>query len=98
MIDAGTYGAMNWVDLSTPDIAAATEFYSKLLGWTVEKSTTPMGEYFVSSPPVALDYLIRCIEGDEEPVANIQEALKSFRLAMATYEAARKGAAVQLNL
>lgn len=47
MIDAGTYGAMNWVDLSTPDIAAAAEFYSMLLGWTVETSTTPMGEYFV---------------------------------------------------
>lgn len=63
--------------------------------WVFER---PMGEYFVSSPPTALDYAIRCIENNEEPVANIQEALKSFKLAMAAYEAAREGTTVRPSL
>lgn len=49
MIDAGTHGAVNWVDLSTPDVGAATDFYGRLLGWTIERSQTPMGEYFIGS-------------------------------------------------
>jgi predicted enzyme related to lactoylglutathione lyase len=47
MVDAGTSGAPNWVDLSTPDIGAATRFYRDLLGWTVTKTTTPMGDYYI---------------------------------------------------
>jgi predicted enzyme related to lactoylglutathione lyase len=47
MIDAGTYGCINWVDLSTPDVAASVAFYGELLGWDFSKSTTPMGDYFV---------------------------------------------------
>jgi predicted enzyme related to lactoylglutathione lyase len=49
VIDAGTHGALNWVDLSTPDAAAAATFYRTLLGWTFETSETPFGEYFVGS-------------------------------------------------
>lgn len=47
MIDAGTYGSINWVDLSTPDVASSAAFYGELLGWDFVKSATPMGEYFV---------------------------------------------------
>ena len=47
MIDAGTYGAPNWVDLSTPDVEAAKNFYTGLFGWEMEAMTTLMGEYFV---------------------------------------------------
>lgn len=49
MLDAGTHGVVNWVDLSTPDVAAALDFYGPLLGWSIERSTTPMGEYLVGS-------------------------------------------------
>lgn len=48
MIDAATHGAPNWVDLSTPDVEAAVSFYRDLLGWSVERQTTPMGDYFVA--------------------------------------------------
>jgi predicted enzyme related to lactoylglutathione lyase len=49
MLDAGTHGVVNWVDLSTPDVEAAVDFYGPLFGWSIEKTTTPMGEYFVGS-------------------------------------------------
>ena len=47
MIDAATFGAPNWVDLSTSDIASASRFYSNLLGWNVETVVSEMGEYHV---------------------------------------------------
>lgn len=47
MIDAATFGAPNWVDLSTSDIASASNFYSSLLGWDVAVSSTEMGDYHV---------------------------------------------------
>lgn len=48
MINAGTHGAVTWVDLSTPDAPAAVEFYRVLLGWSdVEESDTPMGRYYI---------------------------------------------------
>ena len=47
MITASTYGAPNWVDLSTPDVEASAIFYDGLLGWRVEKTTTPMGDYYI---------------------------------------------------
>jgi predicted enzyme related to lactoylglutathione lyase len=47
MIDAGTHGAVNWVDLSTPDIAAATAFYREVLGWSIAEMSTPMGDYYI---------------------------------------------------
>lgn len=57
-----------------------------------------MGEYFASPPPTASDCVIHCIEEDEEPVASIQETIKSFRLGMASYEASREGSAVRVTL
>jgi uncharacterized protein len=47
MLDAGTYGTANWVDLSTSNVEAAIDFYSALLGWTVTRSETPMGVYAI---------------------------------------------------
>jgi hypothetical protein len=49
MIDASTYGAPNWVDLSTPDIKTATQFYRDLLGWTITPESSPMGDYYMGS-------------------------------------------------
>jgi uncharacterized protein len=49
MVEASTYGAPNWVDLSTPDVQAAARFYEDLLGWTVEKHDSPMGEYYIGT-------------------------------------------------
>lgn len=48
MINAGTHGAVTWIDLSTSDVEAAASFYRELLGWTdVEVSSTPMGDYYM---------------------------------------------------
>jgi hypothetical protein len=47
MITAGTYGAPNWVDLATTDVEAAVGFYQGLLGWKVEKTDSPMGDYYI---------------------------------------------------
>ena len=47
MITASTHGAPNWADLTTPDINAATCFYRDLFGWTIEKTDSPMGDYFI---------------------------------------------------
>lgn len=47
MITAGTYGAPNWVDLSTHEVTGALAFYGRLFDWTIEKSHTPMGDYFI---------------------------------------------------
>jgi len=48
MINAGTHGAVTWIDLSTPDVKAATDFYRRLLGWSdVEVSSTPTGDYYI---------------------------------------------------
>jgi predicted enzyme related to lactoylglutathione lyase len=48
MITADTNNAPDWVDLNTPDVESAVEFYSRLLGWDVEKTATPMGDYFIA--------------------------------------------------
>ena len=47
MITANTHGAPNWVDLTTPDIEAATRFYRDLLGWSFEKEDTQYGDYLI---------------------------------------------------
>lgn len=47
MLDAGTYGAINWLDLTTPDVADSVHFYRDLFGWTIKKVTTEMGDYYV---------------------------------------------------
>ncbi|MCP3990493.1 MAG: VOC family protein [Actinomycetia bacterium] len=40
-IDSFEHGVPSWVDLGTPDIGAAAEFYSSLFGWTVDDEGPP---------------------------------------------------------
>jgi hypothetical protein len=40
--------------------------------------------------------LIDCLENNRQPIATIQEARKSFIVAMAAYESVRKGCPVAL--
>ena len=48
MIKAGTHGAVTWIDLSTPDVKAAADFYREVLGWSdIEVSPTPTGDYYI---------------------------------------------------
>ncbi len=42
-------GAPAWIDLTTPDVEAAADFYSRLLGWELESVDTPVGRYVVGS-------------------------------------------------
>lgn len=39
------HGTVCWLDLLTPDPAAAADFYGALLGWTSETTSTPDGLY-----------------------------------------------------
>ena len=48
MITADTDNAPDWVDLTTPDADSAVDFYSRLLGWEVETTATPMGDYHIA--------------------------------------------------
>lgn len=63
-------------------------------GWIFERDA---GEPFGVPPPFPLDHLIECVEHDRPSPASIQEARKSFRLAMAAYEAARAGRPIRLE-
>lgn len=47
MISARALGAPNWVDLATTNVGEAVRFYGNLLGWDVEETQTPMGEYHI---------------------------------------------------
>jgi uncharacterized protein len=49
MSEAATNGAPNWVDLSVPNVQAAARFYRDLLGWTVDKHPSPMGDYYIGT-------------------------------------------------
>jgi uncharacterized protein len=44
-----TSGAARWVDLSTPDVEAATRFYAELLGWSIEPHPSPFGPYYIGA-------------------------------------------------
>jgi predicted dehydrogenase len=63
-------------------------------GWVFE---SPSDEPFGPSVPGPLDHLIDCLENGRPPAASIQEARRSFRVALAAYESARKGQAVTLS-
>jgi hypothetical protein len=39
------HGLFTWVDISTPDPAAATSFYTKLFGWEAEEQHDPDGNH-----------------------------------------------------
>lgn len=42
---APMYGRPCWIDLSTPDVPAASDFYGELLGWTIERFPTGMDDH-----------------------------------------------------
>lgn len=48
MITADTNNAPDWVDLATPDVEGAVDFYSTLLDWDIEKTPTPLGDYYIA--------------------------------------------------
>jgi len=62
--------------------------------WVFER---PRAEYFTPPAPGPLVHLIDCLENDRQPAATIQEARKSFIVALAAYEAAREGKPVRLS-
>ena len=42
-------GTVVWVDLTTPGVEAAGDFYADLLGWTLTVAETDMGRYHVAA-------------------------------------------------
>jgi predicted enzyme related to lactoylglutathione lyase len=44
-----THGAFSWSELMTSDPAAASEFYGKLFGWTIQQMGPEMGNYRVAN-------------------------------------------------
>jgi predicted dehydrogenase len=63
-------------------------------GWVHE---SPFEEPYGPSVPPLLDHLIDCLESGRAPVASIQQARRSFVVAMAAYESARTGLPVTLT-
>src|SRR5262245_38690827 len=63
-------------------------------GWVFE---SPADEPFGPSVPQPLDHLIDCVETGRAPVASIREARRSFLVALAAYESARKGLPVAVR-
>jgi predicted dehydrogenase len=61
--------------------------------WVFERQSD---EPFAPAAPFPLSHLIDCLENDVKPVADIVEARKSFVLALAAYESAKKAAPIQL--
>lgn len=49
MTDEDRFGTPVWVDLSTPDVGVAQAFYSRLVGWDMTPTVTPLGEYVIAS-------------------------------------------------
>jgi len=62
-------------------------------GWVFEREAA---EPFGPPTPFPLDHLIECVEHDRQSPASIQEARKSFRVALAAYQAAREGRPINL--
>src|SRR5256885_10406743 len=44
-VDRYEHGVPSWVDLGTPDIPKAIEFYSGLFGWQIEQGPPEAGGY-----------------------------------------------------
>jgi len=62
-------------------------------GWVFEREA---GELFGPPAPFPLDHLIECVESDRQSPASIQEARKSFRVALAAYRSAKTGQPISL--
>jgi len=63
-------------------------------GWVFE---SPSDEPFGPTVPQPLDHLIECLETGRAPLASIQEARRSFLVALAAYESARKAGPVDVG-
>jgi predicted dehydrogenase len=63
-------------------------------GWVFERDG---GELFGPPAPFPLDHLIDCIESGSQSPASIQEARKSFRIALAAYQSAQAGRPISLE-
>jgi predicted dehydrogenase len=61
--------------------------------WVFERDAA---EILSPPSPFPLDHLIECVENARQSPASIQEARKSFRVALAAYESARAGRPVTL--
>lgn len=66
------HGAFSWNELATTDPAAATEFYKKLFGWSIE--VKPMGP---------INYTIASV--GERMVGGIMKALPGAPIAWTSY-------------
>ena len=63
--------------------------------WVFERRSE---EPFAPTSPSPLNHLIDCLENGSQPAATIQDARRSFIVAMAAYESAREGRPVQVSL
>jgi predicted dehydrogenase len=62
--------------------------------WVFERQSEPA---YALPAPFPLAHLIECLEHNQPPLASIQDARRSFVVAMAAYESARGGRPVQLT-
>jgi predicted dehydrogenase len=62
--------------------------------WIFERK---MGEPYGPPSIFPLDHLIECVENDRQSPASIQEARKTFRVALAAYQSARAGRPIYLQ-
>jgi predicted dehydrogenase len=62
--------------------------------WVFERQAE---EPFAPSAPFPLDHLIECLEQNRQPAATVQDARRSFVVAMAAYESARERRPVHLS-
>lgn len=87
----GTRGEIVQDGIRAPELAVLARGAE---GWVFER---PGGDYVAPAVPVHLNHLIECIETKTEPVAPIEEARRSFVVAMAAYQAAHTGKPVRLS-
>ena len=62
--------------------------------WVFERQAE---EPFAPAAPFPLDHLIECLEQSRQPAATVQDARRSFVVAMAAYESARERRPVHLS-
>jgi predicted dehydrogenase len=87
----GTRGEIIEDNLRSPSRAVLA---AGAAGWIFERETPEM---FGAPAPFPLDHLIECVEQNKLSEASIQEARKSFRVAMAAYQSAREKRPVSLE-
>ncbi len=87
----GTRGEVVQEPLRRPGLAVLA---AGAPGWVFE---SPAQEQYGPSVPQPLDHLIDCLETGRDPVASIQEARRSFLVALAAYDSAWKQRPVTLS-